>query len=206
MLMDILIWVLGFLVFILMTIGVLLIIGFFILSPFMIVYNNRLKNKKNKEVASNAIKTLESANKDYRFRNSKLFEFDPKKYILVSEQGDILLYPNQRTFSILDVNSFKLNVDGATQGGLGSAAVGGLLFGGAGAIVGAISANKGKIKKISVVFHIDDFNSPMEEFLVFQGEMQESSKYHLEIKDKLNTLFATLELVEKKIKLPSNDK
>lgn len=137
---------------------------------------------------------------DPKFANSKKFTGAVGHFILVSEQGDIFIHPTQKSFSIIDVNSYKININGATQGGLGSAAVGGLLFGGAGAVVGALSANKGKINKITVIFNLDDFNDPTAEFVVLNVEVKENEMLHKLAKEILDSLFATLEYVEKKAK------
>lgn len=137
---------------------------------------------------------------DPKFANSKKFTGALGHFILVSEQGDIFIHPAQKSFSIIDVNSYKIDINGATQGGLGSAAVGGLLFGGAGAVVAALSANKGKINKISVIFNLDDFNDPTAEFVVLNVEVKENEMLHKSAKETLDSLFATLEYVEKKAK------
>lgn len=135
-----------------------------------------------------------------KFQNAKRIDGWLNHFILISEKGDIYLYPSKRFLSIKDINSYKINVDGSSQGGLGRAAVGGLLFGGAGAIVGGVTANKSKIKKISVIFNINDFNAPIEEFLILDYLTDESSNVHRGAQNTINTLFGTLEFVEEKLK------
>ena len=140
--------------------------------------------------------TSSSVKSDSKFQNAKRIDGWLNHFILISEKGDMYLHPSKRYFSIKEVNSYKINIDGSSQGGLGKAAVGGLLFGGAGAIVGGLTANKSKIKRISVVFSINDFSNPTAELLILDYLTSEGSSVHRGAQESTNTLFATLEFVE----------
>lgn len=169
---------------------------FFVVIIVVFVY----MSWQNQEIQNRANVKSTTVMKDPKFKDAKKIVTLTNDFILISEVGDIYLYIVDRFFSIKDLNSYKIDIDGIEQGGIGRAVAGGLLFGGAGAIVGSITANKSKIRKISVIFNLNDFKAPTAELTVLNLEIKEGSELHNRAKDILNNLFATLELVEKNTK------
>ncbi len=84
------------------------------------------------------------------------------------------------TYEISKILELSIKVDEVEQhriqsgDAIGRAVVGGVLFGGAGAVIGAVTADKEQktirdVKKISVEFLIDDFNKPSKEICIFRA-------------------------------------
>jgi len=77
-----------------------------------------------------------------------------------------------------DILGFTLKIDESeicktnSEGAFGRALIGGVLFGGAGAVIGAVSAKQSTIskkdtRKVSVEFLLDDVNSPLREIVFY---------------------------------------
>jgi len=130
--------------------------------------------------------------------------------VSVSETGEIGVFDAETTkteiVNIKDVRGFELIEDGKNVANIGGAVVGGLLFGGVGAIVGGSAHNK-KITKMDLVLKIDDFKKPYINIPLYRSEGKKDAlggwalsppidKVQEEIKELVNTL----EFVEKKIK------
>lgn len=87
------------------------------------------------------------------------FDDNNKKMLIPS------LYGKDNIYSYNDIVSFELLEDDevVTSGGLGRAAVGGVLFGGAGAVVGAVTGrkNKGVCHSLGIKLTINNINQPV---------------------------------------------
>lgn len=72
---------------------------------------------------------------------------------------------NENLYSLDKINSYELIEDGQSlsSGGLGSAAIGGMLFGGSGAIVGALAGNKSTnyINSLRIKINMSDLDCPI---------------------------------------------
>lgn len=103
----------------------------------------RLKNVTSEEIKKSIAES--SGEEVLRFKPDKkigIIEFDYKsKKILIPGS-----FNKHSIINFSDIRSFELIEDGdsVTKGGIGRSLVGGALFGGAGAVVGAITANKKK--------------------------------------------------------------
>jgi len=145
---------------------------------------------------------LDLQKSDNRFSNSKLFGFINTSFILVSESGFIALksyvMKDIKILNIKDITGFEVITDGKPVANIGGAVAGGLLFGGVGAIIGAMP-QKEKITKMSFVFKTNDFNNPSIDIPVIMfGSVKKGSFEHQAIEQQLKDLSNTLEVVEKK--------
>ena len=96
----------------------------------------------------------------------------------------------------VEINDGEVHKSGV--GGVMSAAAGGLLAGGVGAIIGASLSSK-KVKKIiySIYVYIktNDFNNPTYKICVLNKKMKSDSKDFSQVKDGMHKLCAALEIV-----------
>lgn len=90
-----------------------------------------------------------------------------KRYIYLSKGTDP---KNFQRIRFSDVISIDVIVDGNTQSGLGEAVIGGLLFGGVGALAGAMIGKKQYISGIDVVIHRRSISTPTYTFHFFNGK------------------------------------
>lgn len=93
----------------------------------------------------------------------------------------------------------------ATKNSLGMAAVGGLLFGGAGAIVGAVSGSntKAKITEVSLKIAIDDIKTPYAGINFISETLDEQSDKHRQILATADKWFGIVNiLIEREKKSP----
>ncbi|HHD2752250.1 TPA: SHOCT domain-containing protein [Clostridium perfringens] len=106
-------------------------------------------------------------------------DFNPTKnidkYLLINESEKKWIAPlgisngkkNPTIYNFSDISSYELIEDDEVilkSGGLGRALVGGALFGGAGAIIGGITAkrkSKKQINKLYIKITLNDFNNPV---------------------------------------------
>ena len=179
---------------------VIVLLLLIVLSIVLIVYAAKAagKNKKVLGYFHDLQKT------DNRFSNSKLFEFVNKtSLILISETGHIALkaveLAEPKIINIKDINGFEIIEDGKSSANLGGAVVGGLLFGGAGAIIGGLQAQK-KITKMSFLFKTNNFSSPNIEIRLIALSVKKGSFEYQGLNEKIKDLMSTLEVVEKNCK------
>ena len=103
----------------------------------------KLKNVTSEEIKESIAKS--SGEEFLKFKpDEKIgkieFDYKSKKILIpgVFNQNSIINFSDIKTFELIE------DGDSVTKGGIGRALVGGALFGGAGAVVGAITANKKK--------------------------------------------------------------
>jgi len=95
----------------------------------------------------------------------------------VGEGAKIILDP----INTSDILGFTLKIDESeicktnSEGAFGRALIGGILLGGAGAVIGAVSAKQSTISKkdthkVSVEFLLDDVNSPLREIVFYLAD------------------------------------
>lgn len=170
----------------------------------------------------NIINSIDSVKKSAeRFKKSNPNFHDAKKIVaysirpieimLISKDGYICLLPKEKIFNVRDIISFKVEVNNQKLGGdIGTAIVGGLLFGTVGALVGSISTS---IQKIRIYFTLDDFSNSTAYFNVhddlFMGTkfdkdlvLQAHSRHedYVPPMENLNNILSTLQVIEKKVK------
>jgi len=155
---------------------------------------------KNKKVKNGFLNLQKN---DERFLNSKLFDFINTSFILISESGFIALkslYMKEiKILNIKDIVGFEIITNGKTTANAGGAVVGGLLFGGIGAVIGGIP-KKEKITKMDFLFKVNDFNNPVIEIPIIALSVKKGSFEHQAIEEKIKSVMTTLEVVEKKNK------
>jgi uncharacterized membrane protein len=175
----------------------LLIASIAILIAYILVKRSSKKNKGN---------FLNLQKTDGRFVNAKNWVFENTNFLMISESGFIsiktaLQFKDPKIFNIKDVIGFELVTNDKPVANVGGAVIGGLLFGGIGAVVGAMP-KKEKIKKMSIIFKVNDFNNPTIELpmLAISAKPIAGSIYHRLLLDQAREITTTLELVEKKAK------
>jgi hypothetical protein len=140
---------------------------------------------------------------DERLKGAKLFKEIITTPVAINEEGNIGIINTStkeiKVFNIKDVNGFEVIIDGKNVANIGGAIVGGLLFGGIGAIVGS-SANKQKINSIDLLFKTNDFNNPTINVPLLSSGTKKGSMVDKAIQKEITELTSTLEIVEKKIK------
>jgi hypothetical protein len=137
---------------------------------------------------------------DERLKDAKVFSEYINTPIAISENGYIgIINPKTKEPKIIhikDINGFELLIDGKNIANIGGAVVGGLLFGGVGAIIGG-SASKEKITKMNILFKTNDFNNPTIDIPLVIFEMKKGSMTYNSVQKEVQELMATLEIVEK---------
>lgn len=114
-------------------------------------------------------------------------------------------YPPHRVYNYGDLESFELLEDGSsiTKGGLGGALVGGLLFGGVGAVVGAATSSKTTrvmCEKMEIRIKVNNKKDPYITIpLLKEPVHKNSSKYNEAIKTAKNILTALNNIYEENI-------
>lgn len=98
-------------------------------------------------------------------------------------EGGFIKSLDIKTSDVLDVAVLENggNIGGKTDLGsiAGLAAAGGLLFGGAGAVVGAIAGQNSKVvNSVSLVISVDDLESPFVSFNFLESEVARGSNEH----------------------------
>jgi len=115
-------------------------------SKYKPVLDEYIKNNIN---VTNVIK-LKTVSRDYS--------------LYVDEPGEQLLFVDMqrcqnRLFKFSEIIGFELREDGRSTNGVGRAVAGGLMFGGTGAIVGAVT-QKEMIDSVCIVLYLDDLANP----------------------------------------------
>ncbi|NCU30402.1 SHOCT domain-containing protein [Candidatus Saccharibacteria bacterium] len=121
--------------------------GYFTIAPGQARKLSRVKNVEDHIKKNNTFKQTQSIRQTLFSPNTiiagKIFVDEDNNLWCIST-GMLKLKPHGFIYSFEDVKSYEIVEDGnsITKGGLGRAAVGGLAFGGVGAIVGSITAGK----------------------------------------------------------------
>lgn len=111
-----------------------------------------------------------------------------KRIILISKGGSI----SQISFS--EVIGCEILVDSQVVGGIGRAVVGGILAGGAGAIVGATTAKK-HIMSYSVVIYREDIHSPKEEIVLISSKTSTKNRDYLNAVEFASNVSASIKAI-----------
>lgn len=120
----------------------------------------------------------------------KLIKFDDIKRRL-------LIAPN-RIIDYKDIRSFELMEDGDTiaSGGLGRAAIGGVLFGGAGAMVGAVTGNrKESCSKLQIKLTVNNADKSAEYIKFIDKKVNKSSTTYITAFNEAQECLSTLEII-----------
>ena len=126
------------------------------------------------------------------------FDDENQKMILLSK-GHIVTKPSHYTLFRYDqIVDFELLEDGSTlaQGGIGRAAVGGLLFGGAGAIVGATTRkSKNVCTDLKVKITVKDYDNPAFYITLLSTETKKDSYLYKTSVKEAQDILSKLQLI-----------
>jgi hypothetical protein len=173
--------------------GIYLIIGGAVLALFAILGKRSLKQKK---------ALLKNIADDPRLAGAKIFE-PAGNLIAIAETGFIGLKNDKikqglKVVNISDINGFEIDINGNLQRNTGGAVAGAVLFGGIGALIGGQS--KEMITKLSLLFKLNDFQTPVVEipFIIFKTK--KGSFEHQQALDQAKEVCSLLEILERKYK------
>ncbi|XMB67338.1 SHOCT domain-containing protein [Mycoplasmatota bacterium zrk1] len=118
---------------------------------------------------------------------------DNGKVIHFNKTGVVLKY-----LEIANVMGYSIKeIPGGTKGGLGSAVLGGLVFGAPGAIVGSnVGSKYTTISKISVYIKMRDFESSIYEIVFYKGELRTSSSFYSDVIKQVNEFLSTIDSLQ----------
>lgn len=180
-----------------MLIGLIIVI--FIVAVIVGIMKDSSASKKAKK------NLLDQITKDDRLKDAKLFEGYTGYFIAVSKTGYIVLKtPDMESSKIVfinDINGFELVKDGiSNSANAGSAIVGGLLFGGIGALIGGIGSSKSAISSLSFIFKLNDFDMPSIEIKFITSKMNTDSILYEPIMKTVNEVAGLLSFLEREYK------
>jgi len=136
---------------------------------------------------------------DARLKGGKLFHKMIETPVVISQNGYIGFIDKSsgvKIFHIKDVNSFKLVVDQREAVNISGAAVGGVFFGGVGAILGGMKGRE-KITSMNILFGTKDFYNPTVSIRLLSTGTNKGSFVYNSLESEISDLMATLEIVEK---------
>ena len=110
------------------------------------------------------------------------------------------LYSDSTIYNYSDIRDFELLEDGTTitSGGLGGAAIGGLLFGGTGAIVGSVTAGKKEnqfCSKLQIKITLNNLSNPVVYIDLIDISTRRSSSKFTEAYDSAQEILSVLQLI-----------
>lgn len=157
----------------------------------------------------NNAEELEKFNPTKKIGTYVEFDDNQKKWLVLSS---ILGKRNKSTvYNYDEIIDFELLEDGESiaSGGLGRALVGGVLFGGAGAVVGGVTGkkkSKGVCTSLKIKVTIDDFNNPAVYITFFEQKLKKDGIiYKSAIKDAQECLSTFQLICDRREKLQNND-
>ncbi|QOR35067.1 zinc ribbon domain-containing protein [Clostridium sp. 'deep sea'] len=129
-------------------------------------------------------------------------EFDESKKLWLVPDGFLGKKVNPTIYNFSDIVEFELMEDGdsVVKGGLGRAIVGGVLFAGVGAVVGAATGKK-KVKKIvnslKVKITVNDLNNPTIYIKLLAGKTKTTSILYKNAYNIAQDIISTLSVIAK---------
>lgn len=102
---------------------------------------------------------------------------------------------NRAELNFKDIIGMEIKEDGVSTNGVGRAAVGGLLFGGAGAVVGAVTGKKTVQNIKIIIYRADVVNPTVEMDFKFSGKIKCDSSTYLQIERFERRLDATIRAI-----------
>lgn len=166
-------------------------------------------DKSYKEKISNMEGGLEKLFNDNNFSKSAEIKLDDITYgyrIYIDENGKKLLIINTNTLqnkfiNFDDIIGMDVIEDGVGTNGVGRAIIGGVLFGGAGAIVGSNTGKK-VVKNVKIVIYLNSISEPEYDMIINTEKIKMDSRMYkpkIEFIRRLNaTIKAILSQSEKK--------
>lgn len=150
------------------------------------------------EANNNNKDELETFNTTKKIGSIVEFDDNQKKWLVLSS---ILGRRNKSTvYNYSDIVDFELLEDGESvaQGGLGRALVGGVLFGGTGAVVGGVTGKrkqKGICTNLKIKITINNINNPVVYINFIESKVKKSSFIYKEMYKQAQECLSTLQLI-----------
>lgn len=164
------------------------------------IYDKRVIEKTNKainEIRENLysyIPTLRITDKlDDNDISYKEITLSINKKIIITKNGDVYIN-NCTPINVSKIISIEPIIETESGNNAGKIITGGLLFGGAGAIVGALSKRKDKIISIGLLFLINDFNKPNIEIIEDVSYVSDIEKN--ELISNINNVISTVKVLK----------
>ncbi len=163
--------------------------------------SRKLKNEKKK-----FLKLIES---DERFKGARLYDASKGSFIAIAESSGYIALktvdlPEAKIVHYNDLNGFEIREDRYSNSAKArQVALVGLLLGGIGLVIKAVSALKEKINHLSLIFNVNDFNMPSIEikFLKKLDSLKINSYFYKKnVMQKINEINTSLSYIEKKYK------
>lgn len=168
---------------------------------------NKLRSLSIGEVSKKYQQALESKDKRDAEKQKILESFNVTRYL-----GTLEIDENSKTFRpggqyhlldirpLSDILSYDLIENGSTvsSGGLGRAAVGAMAFGGAGAIVGAVTGKKKQTKLVNelrIKLGINDIDNPVLYINLIDKPIKSSSSEYSQAMAQANKIISTLDVL-----------
>ena len=133
--------------------------------------------------------------------------FDIKKsYILINEKGDLIYTLSEdmdsqekhKKFNIQDIISYEIYENGKSVNSGTRSAIGAILFGIPGAIIGA-SSGKGKVFNMGINLYLNDFNVPLLKLEFLDVECKTGDNLYIAVKNQLEKFTSYLKYAENNI-------
>lgn len=128
-------------------------------------------------------------------------EIDEHKKQFLIKNGGLGIKKNQRVYNFNDVIEYELLEDGEsiTKGGLGRALVGGVLFGGVGAIVGGVTGGKKTkniINSLKIKITLNNISSPTVYINIIQSPTKSNSIIYKTCYDSAQQILSIFDIIQ----------
>ena len=171
---------------------------------FIIIYSYGLISKNNDKISS-SISSDKAYMKNIGFCNDSDFGYDDSIYgycvhVYIDDHNKKLLVANgmisQRyVLNYNDILGMEVQEDGVHTNGVGRAVVGGALFGGTGAVVGAVTGKK-TVQNIRIILYLKDVINPKVEInFIDSRDIKCDSDVYRYIRNFANHLDATVRAI-----------
>lgn len=125
--------------------------------------------------------------------------------MLIDENTNRIMFPPMTIVDFREVVAFELLEDDetVTSGGLGRAAVGGALFGGAGAVVGAVTGKKkekGTCNNLKIKVTLDNISRPIEYIKLIDQKTKKNKKEYKDAIDQAQECLSVLQIITERNK------
>lgn len=143
-------------------------------------------------------------------RVGTLIEFDEEKRLWIIPDGFRGSKKKPRIYSFDDIVEYELLEDGntITKGGLGRAVVGGVLFGGVGAIVGGVTGGKKSnsvVNSLKIKITINDFQTPAIFINLITTKTKSSSSVYKMAYEQAQQILSVFAIIQKQNESVQND-
>ena len=186
------------------------ILGFFLIIIIIVGIWFIVDGSDNKKIQK-GINEMYPEYKYFKLRNG---------YILINKEGKLIWIPKDdvtyilsgnldykeahKAFTIKNINSYEIYKNGKGVHSGTRTAVGTLLFGVPGAIIGS-SSGKGKVLNMGINLFINDFDNPLLKLEFLELECKSGDGYYNVIKNKIEEFISLLKYAETNANKPSEE-